>query len=157
MKLSREFGRAVCGLVVLALVAAVATAGVRVPLEKVPAPAVKTVKDRFAKAEIRFVDKEGNGTYEFAMKEGDRQFDVGVSAEGKFLHVKEEITADKVPAAVKEGVQKKFPGGKIIEAEKTTTGEGDSTKVTYELVVQTDKSKQAAAFDATGKYLGAPD
>src|SRR5947209_9364189 len=111
------------GLLVLA--AALAEAGVRVPLEKVPAPAVKAIKERFPKAEIRFVDKEGGDRYEFGMKEGDRLFDAGVTAEGKLLGTKEDVAVEKIPAVVKDAVKKKFPDAKIEEAEKITTGEKD--------------------------------
>jgi len=145
-----------CTSAVLVL-AATAAAGVKVALDQVPAAAVKAVKERFPKAEIRFVDKEGKDRYEFAMKEGDRQFDVGVTAEGRILNVKEEIAAEKVPDAVKEGVKKKFPDAEIVEAEKITTGDGKEAKVTYEMVIKTKKGKQGVAFDAAGKYISEAD
>jgi hypothetical protein len=144
-------------LVGLALAASVAGAGVRVPLEKVPAPAVKAIKDRFAKATIQSVDKEGKDRFEFALKEGDRTFDVGVTAEGKFLHVKEEVPAKDLPAAVKSAVEKKFPGAEITEAEKVVTGEGDSAKTVYELVVKKGKETQSVAFDSKGRFVGDAD
>jgi hypothetical protein len=149
----------VMGVVVVAVVAAwsltgAADAGVRVQLSEVPPPAVKAVKERFPKAEIRFVDKEGKDRYEFALKEGDRLFDVGVQADGKILNVKEELEPAKVPAPVKEGVQKKFPGARILEAEKITVGDGKEAKVTYDLLLMTEKGKQSAEFDSTGKYVG---
>jgi hypothetical protein len=134
-----------------------AVAGVPVPLEQVPAPAVKAVKDRFPKAEIQSADKEGKDRFELVMKEGDRRFDVGVTAAGKVLNVKEEIAEEKLPAAVREGLQKKYPGAKIVEAEKITTGEGDKTKVTYELVIKTADGGRNVEFDATGKYIGGTD
>jgi hypothetical protein len=150
--------RRVAVLLVLAVAGGVAGAGVRVPLDKVPAPAVKAVKDRFPKAEIRFVDKEGKGRFEFAMKEGGRQFDVGVTAEGKVTQVKEEIKALDVPAAVMKALQKnKFPGATIVEAEKVVTGAGDSAKTVYELVIKAGKETHSVAFDPSGKFVGDAD
>jgi hypothetical protein len=144
-------------LLVLALVVGVAGAGVKVPLEKVPVPAVKAVKDRFSKATIQSVDKEGKDRFEFAMKEGDRQFDVGVTAEGKVLHVKEEVAAKAVPAPVKAALEKKFPGGEIIEAEKVVTGEGESAKTVYELVVKKGTDTHSVVVDGKGKIVGDGD
>jgi hypothetical protein len=139
-------------LLVLAM-AGVALGGERVPLDKVPAPAVKYIKDSFAKAEIRFVDKESKDRYEFAMKEGARQFDVEMTAEGKFVSMKEEITADKVPALVKEGLKKKFTDVEISEGEKITKGEGEAAKVTYLLSIKTKGSSKEVEVDAAGKVL----
>jgi hypothetical protein len=141
-------------LMALALVAGAAGAGVKVALSEVPAPAVKAVKDRFPKAEINFVDKEGKDLYEFAMKEGDRQFDVVVMADGKINAVKEEIEPKKVPDAVKDGVKKKFPGAEIVEAEKIVTGEGDKARTVFDLLIKTGKDKRSVTFDPTGKFIG---
>lgn len=129
-------------------------AGVRVELDKVPAAAVKTIKARFPKAEIRFVDKENTGIFEFAMKEGDRQFDVGVAGDGKLVNVKEEVAEKDIPAAVKTAVLKKYPGTKIIEAEKVTRGDGKDARTIYELLIQTGKGKQTVKYDPTGKEAG---
>ena len=153
--MSRRFAVVVVLAAVVAAWSPVGTAGAgeKVPLEKVPPAAVKTVKDRFPKAEIRYVDKEPTGDYEFAMKEGSRQFDVGVTGDGKLLNVKEEIPEEQLPKAVKEGVQKKFPGAKFVEIEKVTSGDGDAAKVTFEMVLRTEKGRQAVRFDSSGNLL----
>ena len=140
------------GLVLaVALTAGSAVAGVRVKLEDVPKPAVKAVQDRFAKAAIRYVDKETNGTFEFALKEGDRLFDVGVTGEGKLLNIKEEIAEDKVPRAVKDGLQKKHPGAKIVETEKVIVLDGKKEKTTYELKYKVDDKTSEIVLDEEGK------
>ncbi len=153
MKMCRELGLGVCVVLLVAAMAGVAVAGSKVPLERVPAPAVKTVKDRFPKAEIRLVEREGGNRFEFAMTEDRREFDVTVTADGKVLLIKEAISEDAVPAAVKENLQKKFPGAKIIEAEKLIRGDDGSGKVTYELVIRTDRGNRDVRFDAD-KFLG---
>ena len=155
MKVHHLFRMGLALTLVLALAAA-AAAGVRVKLEDVPKPAVKAVQERFTKAAILSVDRETNGNFEFNMKEGDRLFDVGVTAEGKLLNIKEEITEDKVPNAVKEGLQKKYPGAKIVETEKVIDIDGKKETVTYELKIKADKKTLEAVFDEAGKYLGEP-
>jgi len=133
--------------------AGTALAGVRVKLEDVPKAAVKAVGDRFPKATINSVDKETGGAYEFAMKEGDRQFDVGVSAEGKLLNVKEEVEEDKVPKAVKEGLLKKYPGAKIVETEKVILLDDKKEKVTYEVKIKADKKTLEVVLDEEGTVI----
>ena len=139
------------GAVILA--AGLAEAGKKVPLKDVPEPAVKLIKERFPKAEISSVDKESNGDYEFTIKEGERKLDVGVSAVGKLLNVKEDIEEAKLPAKVKEGIQKKFPGATIVEAEKVVTGDGKDAKTVYELVIKTEQGKKDVEFDGDGKQI----
>lgn len=142
---------------VAALLAGSAAAGVPVPLEQVPAPAVKGVKDRFPKADIRSVDKEAKDRFEFTLKEGERTFEVGIMADGKLVNVKEELKAEQLPAVVTQALQKKYPGAKVVEAEKVTTGEGDQAKVTYDLAIQTDKEGRNVTIDAAGKFVGEPE
>ena len=144
------------GLFLVLAIAACGTAGVRVKLEEVPKPAVKAVQDRFSKATIRYVERETNGDYEFAMKEGDKLFDVGVSAAGKLLNIKEELGEDKLPKAVKDGLLKQFPGAKIVETEKVIVIDGKKEQVTYELKIKADNKTLEAVFDEAGKYLGEP-
>jgi hypothetical protein len=139
---------------IVAISAGIAAAGVRVKLEQVPKPAIKAVQDRFAKASIRYVDREIKNVYEFAMQEGDRLFDVGVNAEGKLLNIKDEIAEDKLPKAVKEGLLKKYPAAKIVETERVIVIDGKNEKVTYELKIKADKMTLEVVLDEAGKVLG---
>ena len=139
---------------VMAAAGGIASAGVRVKLEDVPKPAVQAVRDRFAKAVISHVDKETNGHYEFTMKEGERRFDVGVSAEGRLLEIKEELEGDQVPKAVREGLLKKHPGAKIVEAEKVIVIDGKKEKVTYELKIKVEKTTSEVVLDEAGRVIG---
>src|SRR5437588_13122352 len=123
----------IVAVVVTALVAHQGLAGVRVGLDKVPEQAKKAVKDHFPKAEIRFVDKEGKDVFEFALKEDKKLYDVGVTGDGKVLNMKEELKIEDVPSAVKDGLEKKFKGAKIVEVEKITHMQGKASAVTYGL------------------------
>ena len=151
---NRTFHRNSALALVVALVAGVATAGTPVKLEDVPKPAVKAVQDRFTKAAIRSIDKETNGHFEFTMKEGERVFDVGVKADGTLIDIKEEIKEDKLPKAVKEGLQKKHPGAIIVETEKVIVIDGKKEKVRYELKIKVDKKTSEVVFDEDGKPVG---
>jgi hypothetical protein len=57
-------------------------------------------------------------------------------------------------AKVKEAFTKKYGDVKIVSAEKETTGEGEMTKVVYEIIFQKGKEKLEAQFDPEGKFLG---
>jgi len=138
---------------VVAITAGIAAAGVRVKLEDVPKPAVKAVQDRFPKATIRYADKETNGNYELAIKDGEQLLDVGVTPEGKLLNIKEEVAEDKVPKAVKDGLQKKHAGAKIVETEKVIVIDGKKEKVTYELKIKVDNKTLEVVLDEAGKVV----
>ncbi|MGE3807212.1 MAG: hypothetical protein AB7K24_21325 [Gemmataceae bacterium] len=141
------------GLHVLVGMVAIAAAGVRVKLESVPQPAVKAVQDRFAKAVIRYVDRETNGDFEFAMKEGDRLFDVGVSAMGKLINIKEEIDEEKLPKLVKQGLLKKYPTAKVVETEKVIVIADRKERVTYEIKAKAEKKTFEIVLDEGGKEI----
>lgn len=104
--------RLFCGLALgLGLGLATCTlAGVRVKLEEVPKPAVQAVQGRFPKATIRYADRETNGNFELAIKDGENLLDVGVTPDGKLLNIKQEFAEDMVPKAVKDGLQKQYSG-----------------------------------------------
>ena len=95
------------------------------------------------------------------MKEGERLFDVGVKPDGKLINIKEEIAEDKLPKAVKEGLQKKYPGAKIVETEKVIVIDGKKEKVTYELKIkvrQEDPGSRARRSGEGGRQVtAAPD
>ena len=153
---NRTFRRSSALALALALTAGLAVAGTPVKLEDVPKPAVKAVQDRFTKAAIRSIDKETNGHFEFTMREGERVFDVGVKADGTLIDIKEEIKEDKVPKAVKEGLQKKHPGATIVETEKVIVIDGKKEKVTYELKIKVEKKTLEVILDEAGAAFVAP-
>jgi len=68
------------------------------------------------------------------------------SPDGAILQTEVEIKVGELPAAVKEYVNKNFPGKKIKEAAKITEANGT---VTYEAEI----AKADYIFDADGKFL----
>ena len=79
-----------------------------------------------------------------------------MTAEGKLVNVKEAVKEDKLPKAVTEALRQKYPGAKIVEAEKVTTGEGEKAKTVYELAIETDKGNRDVIIDPDGKIAGEP-
>jgi hypothetical protein len=153
MRTRPSFRRVLAVFLAVPVAAGLAAAGVRVKLEDVPKPAVKAVQDRFPKATIRYADKETDGTFELAIKDGEKLLDVGVTAEGRLLNVKEEVAADKLPKAVTDGLEKKHPGAKVVEAEKVIVIDGKKEKVTYELKVKADQKTFEVVVGEDGKVV----
>ena len=128
----------------------------KVPLDKVPAPVMKALKAKYPKAEVvtaEKADQDGKQVYEFDLKEGERKWEASFSPEGKFVGSEEAVAEADLPAKVKAAFAKKYPGAKVLSAEKAVTGEGASAKVVYEIVTQTDKGKVEAEFDPDGKFI----
>src|SRR5262249_33436788 len=128
----------------------------KIPLEKVPEVVRKALKAKYPKAEVVDAEKgdqDGKPVYEFNLKEGDRKWEASFSRDGKFVGSEELIKEADLPAKVKEAFAKKYPGAKVLTAEKAVTGEGDSAKTVYEIITETDKGKIEAEFDPDGKFI----
>ncbi|HEV3142881.1 MAG TPA: PepSY-like domain-containing protein [Gemmataceae bacterium] len=128
----------------------------KVPLDKVPEVVLKAVKAKYPKAEIIDAEKgdqDGKKVYEFNIKVGDRKMEVSFAPDGKFTGSEEAVKEADLPAKVKEAFAKKYPGAKVLSAEKAVAVDGDKEKVTYEIITETDKGKIEAEFDETGKFI----
>jgi uncharacterized membrane protein YkoI len=129
----------------------------KISLDKVPAKVKEAVKAKYPKAEIvsaELGDQDGKKVYEFDLKEGDKKWEVSFTPEGKFVSAEEPVAKeDDLPATVKEGFRKKYPDAKVVSIEKETSGEGDATKVVYEIVIEKGKGKVEVQFDPDGKFI----
>ena len=151
-------GRMVCTVLAALMVAG----GVRadeekVPLDKVPAKVRQALKTKYPRAEVVSAEKEdenGKTVYEFKLKQGKKKWEASFTPDGDFVGIEEVIKESDLPAQVKEGLRKKYPHAKVLRVEKETTGEGDSAKVVYEIVVQDKKGKREVQFDPHGKFRG---
>jgi hypothetical protein len=129
----------------------------KVPLDKVPAKILDAVKTKYSKAEIVSAEKgdvDGTKVYEFKLKEGAKEWEAAFTPDGKFHSSEEPLKEADLTAKVKEAFTKKYGDVKIVSAEKETSGEGDKTKVVYEIIFQKGKEKLEAQFDPEGKFLG---
>jgi hypothetical protein len=151
-----------CSLAALGLAGLLGLAAVRaddekLPLDKVPKAVMAAVKAKYPKAEVVAAesgDQDGTKVIEFELKEGAKKFEASFTPEGKFVSSEEPVAEADLPAAVREAFARKYPGAKAVEMEKETTGEGDATKVVYEIVIESGKGKLEVQFDPAGKFLG---
>jgi len=125
----------------------------KIAVDALPPAVTKAIKDKFPKAGIAGAIKEtedGKMTYEVALLEDKKEFEVKADAEGKILEVEREIAVADLPAAVRDAVKKKYPKAEIEEAEEVTKGEIK----TYEVIVEVEDDKERElSIDAAGKIL----
>lgn len=63
----------------------------------------------------------------------------------------EKVPLDKLPKAVSEAVQKRFPKAELVEAAKETSKDGDKEKVEYEVTVKDGGTKIDVMLTPDGK------
>ena len=80
--------------------------------------------------------------------------DVTIAADGAVLEIEEQVALDSLPAAVREGLQKKAGAGKIQKIESLTKG---GKLVAYEAVVLTGKKRSEIQVGPEGKDLAHPE
>lgn len=89
----RKFLQCVAGLALALSLSATAWAGEKVPLDKLPEPVTKAVKERFPKGELLKAEKEtedGKVKYEVKLSDGGKKYEVDVSPDGTILEVEED-------------------------------------------------------------------
>jgi hypothetical protein len=110
-----------------------------VPLDKVPAAVMKTVKDKYPGAKIKEAKKEvekGKTTYEVAIEHEKQVLDLALKPDGTLLEVEQAIEVKDLPAKVAEAIKKTYPKGKVSKAEKITSFEDGKQEVEFEVVVE---------------------
>lgn len=118
----------------------------------VPPAVLAAFAKAYPKATIKGYSKEtekAQTVYEIESVEGKTTRDVTYSADGKLISVEETLDTSEVPPGVKAALEKKFPGGKILKAEKVTKG----TLVGYELQVKHKGKRIEIIFDAAGRRI----
>ena len=125
----------------------------KIPLDKVPAKVMKSVKDKFPKAMITGAAKEvedGKTTYEVSLKNGEFGIDVSLKEDGTILEIEKAIPVKDLPKAVADALKAKYPKGTIKTAEELTSG----ATISYEVVVELEGKKPfEVVLDPTGKIL----
>jgi hypothetical protein len=153
--MQRFVARLVAVSAVLLVTALIATADEeKVALDKLPQGVVDAVKARFPKAKLVEAAKEvegGKTVFEVSIKNGKRSIDVTVSAEGKILSIEREIAVQKLPKAVKDAFDAKYPNATVKLVEEISKPD---TVAAYELVIVTASSQNLeVSFDPQGKFL----
>lgn len=92
----------------------------KVPASEVPKSGLDAVKAMFPQAKLVGTAKEtedGKTVFEVTLKQESRTIDVTVGTDGKIQVVEKQITEKDLPAAVKKGLDAKYPNAtyKIVE------------------------------------------
>jgi hypothetical protein len=153
--MQRFMGQLVAVSAVLVVTAVMATADEqKLALDKLPQGVVDAVKAKFPKAKLVEAAKEvegGKTVFEVSIKNGKRNIDVTVSAEGKILTIEKEISIKNLPKAVKEAFDAKYPNATVTLVEEISKPD---TVAAYELVIVTASSQNLeVSFDPQGKFL----
>ncbi len=128
----------------------------KIELKDVPANVKDALKAKYPKAEVAAAEKgdvDGTKVYEFKLKQGDKEWEVAFTPDGKFHSSEEPLKEADLPAKVRAAFKQKYGDVKVVTAEKETTGEGKKAKVVFEIVFEKDKVKTEAQFDPDGKFL----
>jgi hypothetical protein len=129
----------------------------KVTLDKVPSKVKEAVKAKYPKAQIVSAakgDQDGTKVFELMVKQGSKKWEACFTPEGKFVASEELITEAELPAKVKDGFRNKYPDAKVVKMEKETTGEGEKSKVVYEIVIESGPDQVELQYDPNGKFLG---
>ena len=94
-------------------------------------------------------DDAGRVVYEVECEEGKVKRDVTYLPDGTLVSIEETVEPAEWPSAVKAAVDSKFPGGKVLKAEKIIRGE----MVAYEFQVRHNGRKTEVVFDSEGNEI----
>lgn len=120
--------------------------------KKLPAAVRAAFEKTYPMATIKSCAKEterGKVAYEIASVDGNKRRDVLYYFSGKLIVVEETISIRNLPARVKQAVDRKFPEGAIVLAEKLTRG----SSISYEFQIRHKGKTVEIAFDPRGKEV----
>jgi hypothetical protein len=118
-----------------------------------PAPVQKTADEQSKGATITGYKKEveaGKPAYEVKMTVDGHSKDVTIDPSGALLEIEEQVAPESLPAAVRDGLQKKAGAGKITKVESITK---HGKIVAYEAKVLTAGKKSEVQVGPDGKPL----
>lgn len=113
--------------------------------KEVPGSVKTALQKQFPNAKNVKWEKE-DSNFEAGFTLNSTGYSVLLTASGSILETETEISADALPAPVKDYLKKYYPGKKIKEAAKITDAKG---VVTYEAEV----NGKDLIFDSSGKFL----
>jgi hypothetical protein len=118
-----------------------------------PAPVQKTTDTQSKGATVTGYKKEteaGKPAYEVKMTINGHSKDVTIDPSGALLEIEEQVALETLPAAVRDGLQKKAGAGKITKVESITK---HGTVVAYEAKVLTAGKKSEVQVGPDGNPL----
>lgn len=93
----------------------------QVRFKDLPAPVQKTVKAKFAQADILKCEvqrEEGKTVYEVKVMTDDGKLELEFNARGRLLEQQSDIALRDLPKAVKKAIKTTLPGARPVKAEK---------------------------------------
>jgi uncharacterized membrane protein YkoI len=118
-----------------------------------PAAVQATVTAQSQGATLRGLSEEkekGKTYYEAELQVNGHSRDVLIDPQGNIVEVEEEVALDALPAAVRDGLQAKAAGGKLVKVESLTK---QGKLVAYEAQVIKNGKKSEIQVGADGKPL----
>ncbi|MHB1423883.1 MAG: PepSY domain-containing protein [Gemmataceae bacterium] len=111
----------------------------KVPLDKVPKPALKAVKDKFRDAELVSAQTEkenGKVVYEINLKHRGQKIEATVTSNGKIVSIEKTLAARDLPRPVAEAINSKYAKARFQRVEEVTEGDKTSYKVAIVTAVE---------------------
>ena len=131
----------------------------RIPRRALPAPVLAAFTEAYPRAAIKRCFQEtdkGQTVYEIESVEGKTRRDIIYAADGKLILAEETLAVSEMPPAVMVALDRKFPGAKILRAEKVTKG----AVVGYEFQIEPKtprrrlpRMRTEVVFDSMGNEL----
>jgi DNA-binding beta-propeller fold protein YncE len=121
---------------------------------ELPAAVLEAFKAAYPKAVIKGTSKEtekGVTYYEVESVDGMMNRDLLYTADGKAVEVEESVAPGALPSAVKQSLDKAYPGAKLLKAEELAK----DGAVLYELQVRSKGKVTEVTIDPAGKIIEA--
>jgi len=129
----------------------------KISRSQLPAPVQATVATQSQGSTVRgFSEEKENGQtyYEVELEVSGHSRDVLIDVRGNIVEVEEEVAVAALPAAVREGLQAKAAGGKLVKVESLTKHD---KLVAYEAQVITKGKKSEIQVGPDGKPVDHPE
>jgi len=129
----------------------------KIKRSELPAPVQATVAAQSQGATVRgFNEEKENGQtyYEAELEVSGHSKDVLMDVRGNIVEVEEEVAVDALPAAVRDALQTKAAGGKLVKVESLTK---QDKLVAYEAQVIMKGRKSEVQVGPDGKPLDHED
>lgn len=123
-----------------------------VALDKIPAAAAKSLKERAGGAKITNLSEEkdeGKVVYEARFTARGHIHEITVDGSGKLMSDEQVIAVTESPDPVRAAIAKEAAGGKVDKLEHITEG----GKVFYEALISTKGKREEVKFGRDGKVL----
>ncbi|MCZ6787838.1 MAG: hypothetical protein O7E54_11820 [Planctomycetota bacterium] len=105
---------------------------------------IRRVTNGAAIEEIERETRRGLTTYEVEYRKGKWVNSMTLSSSGDVIELEERVAASKLPKAVRDAIEKRYPGAKIIAAQVVTTYE-------YEVLLESGKKRHGLELLASGE------